>query len=99
MSTRKIGYDQNNLAIAYSNRIRGERAENIEKAISYYQQALEVLTRQAYPELWALTQNNLATAYWNRILGERPKTLSRPFSTTSRRWKCIPVKPTRKIGP
>ena len=27
---------QNNLAVAYSNRIRGEKAENIEMAIAYY---------------------------------------------------------------
>jgi hypothetical protein len=35
---------QNNLAIAYTNRIRGERAENIEEAIACYQAALEVYT-------------------------------------------------------
>ncbi|MFB8797735.1 MAG: tetratricopeptide repeat protein [Microcoleus sp.] len=27
---------QNNLAVAYSNRIRGKKAENIERAIAYY---------------------------------------------------------------
>ena len=27
---------QNNLAVAYSNKIRGKKAENIERAIAYY---------------------------------------------------------------
>jgi hypothetical protein len=31
---------QNNLAIAYSDRIKGERGENIEKAIAFYEAAL-----------------------------------------------------------
>ena len=66
---------QNNLANAYSDRIRGERAENLEQAIGHYQQALEVYTRQAYPEDWAMTQNNLANAYADRIRGERAENL------------------------
>ncbi|MBN2549545.1 MAG: CHAT domain-containing protein [Anaerolineales bacterium] len=53
----------------------GERAENLEQAISHYQQALEVRTRQAYPEQWATTQNNLAAAYRERIRGERAENL------------------------
>jgi CHAT domain-containing protein/tetratricopeptide (TPR) repeat protein len=66
---------QNNLAIAYGDRIRGERADNLEMAIAYYQQALEVYTRQAFPEQWAMTQHNLASAYRNRIRGERADNL------------------------
>ena len=38
-----------NLAIAYRNRIRGDKAENIERAIAGYEQALQVMTRQAMP--------------------------------------------------
>ena len=49
----------NNLALAYADRIRGERAENLERAIHHYTLALEVRTRQADPERWAGTQNNL----------------------------------------
>jgi len=66
---------QNNLAAAYAQRIRGDRAENIEQAIFHYQQALEVYTRQAYPEQWATTQNNLANAYRNRIRGDRAENI------------------------
>src|SRR4028119_1328545 len=58
---------QNNLANAYSDRIRGEKAQNIEQAIESYTAALSVYTREAFPEDWALTQNNLGVAYYNRI--------------------------------
>jgi tetratricopeptide (TPR) repeat protein len=50
---------QNNLGNAYRNRIRGERAENLEQAIFHYQQALEVYTRQAYPVECRRTARNL----------------------------------------
>ncbi|WP_407895364.1 tetratricopeptide repeat protein, partial [Scytonema sp. NUACC26] len=54
---------QNNLAIAYFNRIKGERADNLERAIAFYTAALEVHTRNVFSERWAMTQNNLANAY------------------------------------
>ncbi len=66
---------QNNLANAYYSRIRGERAENLERAIAYYELALQVLTREQFPEQWATTQNNLGEAYRNRIRGERAENL------------------------
>ncbi|MGV0106047.1 CHAT domain-containing protein [Nostoc sp. DSM 114160] len=62
---------QNNLALAYSNRIKGDRADNIENAITAYTAALTVYTREALPQNWAATQNNLALAYSNRIKGDR----------------------------
>ena len=37
---------QNNLANAYSNRIRGDRAENIEQAIEHYRPGPEGLRRR-----------------------------------------------------
>jgi CHAT domain-containing protein len=61
----------NNLAIAYSDRIKGDRAENIEQAISGYEQALTVMTEAAMPIEWAETTMNLATAYYSRIKGDR----------------------------
>ncbi|WP_445249544.1 CHAT domain-containing protein [Microcoleus sp. OTE_8_concoct_300] len=66
---------QNNLAKAYSNRIRGEKAQNIEVAIASYTAALTVLTRDAFPEYWATTQNNLAIAYSDRITGEKAQNI------------------------
>ncbi|KAF5416054.1 MAG: hypothetical protein C5S48_04200 [Candidatus Methanogaster sp.] len=71
----KWAMTQNNLAIAYSSRIRGERAENIDLAIEHYNQALEVRTREVFSEKWAGTQNNLAAAYNNRIRGERAENI------------------------
>jgi tetratricopeptide (TPR) repeat protein len=66
---------QNNLATAYGERIRGEKAENIEVAIASYTAALTVYTRDAFPEYWAGTQNNLATAYTERIRGEKAENI------------------------
>ena len=54
---------QNNLGIAYSNRIRGDKAENIEAAIAAYEQALLVRTQTDFPMDWAITQGNLGNAY------------------------------------
>jgi tetratricopeptide (TPR) repeat protein len=61
---------QNNLGIAYRNRITAEKAENIETAISSFQAALEVYTREAFPQQWGITLNNLGNAYRDRIRGE-----------------------------
>ena len=76
-----------NLANAYSDRIRGDRAENLEQAIAAYQQALEVMTRQAMPVEWAQAMMNLATAYYYRIRGDRAENLEQAIAPTSRRWR------------
>jgi tetratricopeptide (TPR) repeat protein len=65
--------------VAFSNLIQqfplGNKASNIEIAITGYEIALTVYTRQAFPQDWAMTQNNLAAAYSNRIRGERAQNL------------------------
>jgi CHAT domain-containing protein len=71
---------QNNLAIAYTHRIKGEGGENIEKAIAFYETALQVRTRAAFPQDWAMTQNNLATAYFYRIKGDRGENIERAIT-------------------
>ncbi|WP_139240498.1 CHAT domain-containing protein, partial [Geitlerinema sp. PCC 9228] len=71
---------QNNLANAYSDRIRGERAENLEQAIAAFEAALQVRTRSAFPQDWAMTQNNLANAYRYRIRGERAENLEQAIA-------------------
>jgi CHAT domain-containing protein len=63
------------LGSAYNNRIKGERAENIENAIAAYDAALQVYTREAFPQNWAMTQNNLGVAYNYRIKGERAENI------------------------
>src|SRR5919199_697095 len=68
---------QNNLAVAYRNRINGSRAENLERAIEFYQAALTVCTLEDFRDDWAMTQNNLGNAYYFRINGSRAETLER----------------------
>jgi predicted LPLAT superfamily acyltransferase len=65
--------------IAWS-RIRGERADNLEQAIAAYQSALQVYTRDAFPQAWAITQNNLGNAYGDRIRGERADNLEQAIA-------------------
>ena len=66
---------QNNLGLAYLERIRGEQAENLEAAIRHLLDALEVRTREAFPQYWAATQNNLGATYRKRIRGETTENL------------------------
>jgi len=63
------------LAMAYLYRIRGEKAENLEKAIAAFEASLEVYTPDAFPFEWARCQNNLASAYLYRIRGEKAENL------------------------
>jgi tetratricopeptide (TPR) repeat protein len=71
-----------NLADTYSGRSLGERvknlekAQNLEEAIGHYELALEIYTRETFPEDWAKTHNNLGLAYYrNPVLGARAKNL------------------------
>ncbi|MDZ8223586.1 CHAT domain-containing tetratricopeptide repeat protein [Nostoc sp. ChiVER01] len=66
---------QTNLANVYCDRIKGNRAENLEAAIEAYQLALKVFTEESFPEEWATIINNLGTAYNERILGNRAENL------------------------
>src|SRR4028118_261642 len=68
---------QNILAAAFRNKINGSRAQNLERAIEFYQAALTVYTLEDFPEDWAMTQNNLAVAYSHRINGSRAENLER----------------------
>ena len=69
-----------NLATAYKNRIRGDRAENLERAIDGYQQALQVMTRQAMPVEWAQTMMNLANAYYYPHPGRRAENIEQAIA-------------------
>jgi hypothetical protein len=62
---------QNNLGNAYCERIKGDKADNIELAIAAYNLALQIYTPQAFPQHWATTQNNLGAAYRDRIKGDK----------------------------
>ncbi|NEQ86305.1 MAG: CHAT domain-containing protein, partial [Moorea sp. SIO2I5] len=54
---------QTNLGNAYLNRIIGQKAQNLEQAIACFQLALEVHTRDAFPEDHADTLYGLGIAY------------------------------------
>jgi len=56
---------QYNLALAYSRRIQGSRAVNLEQALTHYKSALEFFTREAFPEKWAEIKSCLEVAYRN----------------------------------
>ncbi|WP_293065088.1 MULTISPECIES: CHAT domain-containing protein [unclassified Moorena] len=53
----------------------GDKASTMEIAITGYEVALTVFTREAFPIDWATTQNNLGEAYRNRIEGEKAQNL------------------------
>jgi CHAT domain-containing protein/tetratricopeptide (TPR) repeat protein len=62
----------------------GTRWLNLEMAIAAYERALEVCTREAFPEDWATTQNNLANVYSKRIRGERADNLEQAIAAYER---------------
>ena len=69
---------QHNLANAYRERIRGEKAENLELAIAYYQNALKKVI--PFSQDWATTHNNLGNAYSNRIKGDKAENLEQAIA-------------------
>ena len=71
---------QNQLAIAYRNRINGSRADNLERAIGFCEAALMVYTLENFPEQWAGIQNNLGLTYWQRINGSRAENVERAIA-------------------
>jgi CHAT domain-containing protein len=74
---------QNNLGTAYTNRIRGDQAENLEIAIAAYTAAMKIHTRADFPQDWATAQNNLGEAYRKRIKGDQAENLERGIAAFS----------------
>ncbi len=58
-------------AIAYSERIAGNNAENRETAIAHCRSAQNICRRNIFPFYWASIQNLLATSYLRRTKGQR----------------------------
>ena len=56
---------------------REERCENVEKAIGYYESAIEVFTKEAFPVKWADVQMKLCAAYMQRVEGVRRDNLEK----------------------
>ncbi|NEO41202.1 MAG: CHAT domain-containing protein [Moorea sp. SIOASIH] len=53
----------------------GDKASNIEIAITGYEVVLTVFTREAFPEIWATIQYNLGNAYRDRIKSEKAQNI------------------------
>ncbi|MBN3897595.1 MAG: CHAT domain-containing protein, partial [Nostoc sp. NOS(2021)] len=66
-----------------SDRIKGDRADNIEQAIAASTSALTVHTREASPVDWAATQNDLANAYRERIKGDRADNIEQAIAAST----------------
>ena len=61
----------------YRNRVKGDRVENIEKAIYHYEQVLLVSCQRIFPELWAAAHNNLTIVYSKRSRGSKAENLEK----------------------
>ena len=79
--SQKWARTQSNLATAYWKRIRGDEAENIEKAIECYTSALEIYTRDTFPKNWATMQNNLGIAYYKRVKGDGAENIEKAIDS------------------
>ncbi len=58
----------------------GDRRLNLELSIAVYSLALQVYTREAFPQNWAMIQNNLGHAYGARLRGERAENLEKAIT-------------------
>ena len=68
------------VASAYASRPRGERADNLERAIEYFDAALRVWSFQSDPQSWARAHNNAGIVHWARIRGERASNQERAIA-------------------
>jgi tetratricopeptide (TPR) repeat protein len=50
---------QHNLGLAYQNRSRGDRRENLERSIECFDKSLEIFTQDKFPEKWKISQDDL----------------------------------------
>ncbi len=61
----------------------GNKASNMEIAITGYEIALTIFTRADFPQDWATTQNNLGNAYLERIRGDQAENLEQAIAAYS----------------
>jgi CHAT domain-containing protein len=66
-----------NIGVTLFQHIGGKRADNLEKAISHFEQALTVRKRDTSPTEWAETKHHLAVAYVERQHGDRAENVAR----------------------
>ena len=86
------------LGNAYLDSIRGDRADNQDRAIASYEAALTVFTREVLPREWAQTLHNLAIAYGSRIGGDRADNMRKRLPPTRRRSRSARARHCRATG-
>jgi hypothetical protein len=59
------------LGMAYRRRFKGRSRRKSRTSDRLLPNALQVYTRESFPEMWATIQNTLSLAYDNRIRGDR----------------------------
>ena len=79
----------NYLGYIYSNRIFGIKAENIEREINCYKDALKVISREKFPLKWAEIQNNLGNAYRQRMKGYKAENIENKIDCYKNALKVI----------
>jgi CHAT domain-containing protein/tetratricopeptide (TPR) repeat protein len=65
-----LGRTLNDLGNALDDRLTGDIADNVERAIETYRRALTIRTATAMPRQWAETTMNLADCYRERLVGD-----------------------------
>lgn len=66
------------LGLAYAQWAGGDRAENMERAIEAFRQALADVAERN--DVWTERQNNLGTAYLDRVRGDRADNLEKAIA-------------------
>lgn len=66
-----------NLGVAFNTLPGRDRQANLERAIVYYNGAMQIYTRQAFPMEWATIQHNLGSAYSDLPQGDRQANLEK----------------------
>ena len=78
--TKMWGDIQNELGYSLMQSQFGNRAQNLELALSHYQKALDARPRESFPREWAQTINNLGSAYILRVEGDRQVSLEQAIN-------------------
>ena len=76
-----------NLANAYLVRQKEDRAGNVEQALQYLRQVLEVRPRERYPVEWAKTHLALGNAYFRRLKGGRAENIEQALRYYLAAWR------------
>ncbi|MBD2015207.1 CHAT domain-containing protein [Microcoleus sp. FACHB-53] len=74
-AAENLAADIGNLSFLVQQFSLGNKASNLEIAITGYEVTATVFTPEGFPEKWAKTQNNLGEAYRNRIRGDKVQNL------------------------